>query len=211
MTGLLIHSSFDREVKMKKDFTKLMTASQRGPNWATTVVAGAILVAAFQSVAMARTPEKAAGSCSDRSLKGVYAFTISGDTLNMNGTNTVTKGLALTTFDGLGKLKQKDFVVNDGVPGPGDGNSLTGFQFQSGESGVYKVNEDCTGTAEIDLNVPVPHGSGGVIKLVFILSDEGGTMHAVVAEFTPPGASAPVLGTTRSEGHRITESPKERD
>jgi len=108
-----------------------------------------------------------------------------------------------TNFDGAGKLTQVDFVVTDGKPSPG-GDSMTGFHFQAGETGTYKVNSNCTGSAEIDLNVPVPAGlSRGAIKLQFVLSNQGRAIHTVVAEFTPPGATAPVRTTTRSDGFRV--------
>ncbi|MFL6465083.1 MAG: hypothetical protein ACJ73N_11830 [Bryobacteraceae bacterium] len=172
------------------------------------VLTGAVLLMALNGLATAETENSA---CSNHTIKGDYAFTISGETLNLTGTTSVTKGLALTTFDGSGKLRQMDFVVNDGVPSPGDGNSLTGFHFQGGETGTYTVNADCTGIAEIDLNVPVSYGSKGVIKLVFVLSDHGNTIHTVVAEFTPPGATMPVLGTTRSEGYKIKGDGRDHD
>jgi len=149
--------------------------------------------------------------CSNATLKGNYAFTILGETRNPDGTTSVTKGIAMTNFDGAGKLTQVDFVVSDGKPSPGDGDSTTGFHFQTpvpgiytGETGTYKVGPDCTGSAEIDLNVPVPKGlSSGVIKLQFVLSNQGRAIHTVVAEFTPPGATAPVLSTTRSDGFKV--------
>src|SRR5258708_40118570 len=104
--------------------------------------------------------------CSNATLKGDYAFTILGDALNSNGTTSVTKGIAMTNFDGAGKLTQVDFVVNDGKPSPGDGDSMTGFHFQAGETGTCKVNPDCTGSAEINLNEPAPAGlSTGAISL----------------------------------------------
>ena len=77
--------------------------------------------------------------------------------------------MSKTNFDGAGKLTQVDFVVTDGKPSPG-GDSMTGFHFQAGETGTYKVNSNCTGSAEIHLNVPVPAGlSRGVTKLQFVL------------------------------------------
>jgi hypothetical protein len=123
----------------------------------------------------------------------------------------VNKGIAMTRFNGAGKLTQVDFLVNDGKPLPGDGDSVSGFHFQAGETGTYQVNPDCTGSAEIDLNVPVPNGSKGVIKLLFVLSNQGRTIHTVVAEFTPPGETAPVLGTTRSDGFKVDSDDSTED
>ena len=136
--------------------------------------------------------------CSNATLKGDYAFTVSGQGPN------VTKGIAMTNFDGRGMLTQVDFAVTDGTPLPTDGNSITGFHFATGETGTYTVNQDCTGSAQIDLNVPVPAPlSHGVIKLQFVLSNHGRTIHTVVSEFTPPGATAPDLNTYSSDGFKV--------
>jgi hypothetical protein len=165
------------------------------------VLTAATLLLALSGMAVAASDN---GGCSNATLKGNYAFTILGETRNPNGTTSVSKGIAMTNFDGAGGLTQVDFVVSDGAPLPGDGNSMTGFHFQTGETGTYTVNTDCTGHAEIDLNVPVPIGlSRGVIKLLFVLSNQGRAIHTVVAEFTPPGATAPVLSTTRSDGFKV--------
>jgi hypothetical protein len=164
------------------------------------VLTVAALSLALSGVALAATDND---GCSNATLKGDYAFTVLGERLNPNGTTSFIHGVAMTNFDGAGNLSQQDFVVTDGVPGPANGNAATGFHFQTGETGTYKVNPDCTGSAEIDLNVPVPTGSRGVVKLMFVLSDHGRAIHTVVAEFTPPGATAPVLVTTRSDGSRV--------
>jgi hypothetical protein len=141
--------------------------------------------------------------CSNTTLKGDYGFTILGDQPNPDGTTSPVKGVAITHFDGAGKLTQMDFVVTGGVPGPANGNSLAGFHFSTGETGTYTVNPDCTGSAEIDLNVPVPFGSTGVIKLMLIVTNGGRAIHVVVAEITPPGATKPTLNTTRADAWKI--------
>src|SRR5262249_50433757 len=53
------------------------------------------------------------------------------------------------------------------------------------EKGTYTVGSDCTGSMVINLNAPVPVGSTGVIKLLFVISDGGRHIHEVVSEFTP--------------------------
>jgi len=141
--------------------------------------------------------------CSNATLKGDFGFTILGDQPNPDGTTSPVSGISITHFDGAGKLTQKDFVVTGGVPLPGDGNAATGFNFETGETGAYLVNSDCTGSAEIDLNVPAPPGlSGGVFKLMFIVTRDG-AIHTVVSEFTLPFTATPVLNTTRSDAERI--------
>ena len=82
---------------------------------------------------------------------------------------------------------------------------MTGFQFSTGETGTYTINADCTGSAEIDLNAPVPFGSTGFLKLMLVVTDGGRAIHTVVAEFTPPGATTPVLNTTSSDAWKVEE------
>ena len=146
-----------------------------------------------------------AHGCSDATLNGDYGFTISGFQPNPDGTTSPVKGVAITHFDGAGKLTQRDFAVTAGVPLPGNGNAMTGFQFSTGETGTYTINADCTGSAEIDLNAPIPSGSTGVLKLMLVITDSGHAIHTVVAEFTPPGATTPVLNPTSSDAWKVEE------
>jgi len=149
--------------------------------------------------------------CSNATLSGDYGFAISGFQPNPDNTTSPVKGVAITHFDGSGKLTQRDFVVTAGLPLPGNGNSQTGFQFSTGETGTYTINPDCTGSAEIDQNVPVPFGSTGVIKLMLVVTNGGRAIHTVVSEITPPGATAPILNTTSSEAWKIDEPDRDKD
>lgn len=149
--------------------------------------------------------------CSNATLKGDYGFTISGYQPNPDGTTTPVKGVAITHFDGAGNLTQRDFAVAGGVITSGSGNSVTGFQFSTGETGTYAINADCTGSAEIDLNVPVHSGSTGVIKLMLVVTNGGRAIHTVVAEITYPGATMPTLNTTSSDAWKIDESDRDKD
>jgi hypothetical protein len=135
--------------------------------------------------------------CSNATLKGDYGFTVSGFQPNPDGTTSPIKGIGITHFDGAGNLTQRDFVVTAGVP------NQTGFHFSTGETGTYTVNADCTGSAEIDLNVPIPFGSTGVIKLMLVVTNGGRAIHSVVAEITLPGATKPILNTTSSDSWKI--------
>lgn len=142
--------------------------------------------------------------CNAATLKGDYGFTINGFQPNPDGTQSPNKGVAITHFDGAGKLTQRDFVVTAGVPNPGNGNSMTGFVFSTGETGKYSLSPDCTGTMEIVL--PVPPGSGlspGLIKLMVVVTNRGRAIHTVVAEITFPGAPGPTLNTTSSDAWKI--------
>jgi hypothetical protein len=145
--------------------------------------------------------------CSNETLKGDYGFAIHGFSPSPDGTQLPTQGIAITHFDGAGKLTQRDFVETAGVPNAGNGNAQTGFVFSTGETGSYSLNSDCTGTMEIDLNVPVPFGSTGVIKLMIVVTNGGRAIHTVVSEITVPGATAPILNTTSSDAWKIVSDP----
>jgi hypothetical protein len=142
--------------------------------------------------------------CNAGTLKGDYGFTIDGFSPNPDGTQSPNKGVAITHFDGAGKLTQRDFVITAGVPNPGNGDSATGFVFSTGETGTYRLSPDCTGTMNIVL--PAPPGSGissGLIKLMIVVTHRGNAIHTVVAEITFPGAPVPTLNTTSSDAWKI--------
>jgi hypothetical protein len=142
--------------------------------------------------------------CNAATLKGDYGFTINGFSPNPDGSQSPNKGVAITHFDGAGKLTQRDFVITAGVPNPGNGNSMTGFVFSTGETGTYSLSPDCTGT--MDIVLPAPPGSGlssGLIKLMLVVTHRGNAIHTVVAEITFPGAPAPTLNTTSSDAWKI--------
>ncbi len=71
--------------------------------------------------------------CNNATLKGDYGWTIQGYQPNPDGTQSPNKGIAITHFDGAGKFTQRDFVITAGVPNSGNGNSMTGFVFSTGE------------------------------------------------------------------------------
>jgi len=133
--------------------------------------------------------------CSVATLKGDYAFKVSGYIFNANGTITqIRDGIAMTHFDGAGNLTQVDYVLGNGVPqGPPTA-------FRTGEKGTYTVNMDCTGDAEIDFP---PFPGGAVIKLVFVLSNHGHTIHSVVSQLFPPGSSTPVPASIHSDAEKL--------
>jgi hypothetical protein len=145
-----------------------------------------------------------AGHCSNATLKGDFGSTIVGTVPNPDGTTSPSKGVAIVEDDGHGSFTQRDFVMTGGSPEPGTRDAQTGFIFSNGQTGTYTVNPDCTGSAEVHLNVPAPPGlSSGVIKLMFIITDNGLASHAVVSEFTAPFPAAPTLNTVRSDSWKL--------
>jgi len=133
--------------------------------------------------------------CSNATLQGEYAFGVSGWYTPPGlpaGPPNVVAGVKF--FDGKGSLTQRDYG-GDSVPAE--------FAPPGQETGTYQVNSDCTGSMVINLNVPVPTGSTGVIKILFVISHGGRHIHEVVSEFTPPGASEPVANQTSADDWKV--------
>lgn len=79
-------------------------------------------------------------TCSNRTLKGDYGFSIDGTILAGTPNAFLLRGVAMTRFDGDGNLSQVDFTTRNGVPFSPD--------WRPG-AGTYEINADCTGTAQI--------------------------------------------------------------
>ena len=132
--------------------------------------------------------------CSNATLRGDYAFSVL--TVAAAAGPNVVVGLA--RFDGKGGYTQVDYI--------GDSlRTIGATSFSGGETGSYTVNPDCTGSQEIKLNVSgVPAGtSHGVIENMFVISGGGRSIHGVVAEFTPPGATQAVRDQTRVDFWKV--------
>ena len=140
--------------------------------------------------------------CNNSTLEGDYAFTVSGTIFMPNNVTVTREGIALTHFDGKGNLEQVDYVLSNGVLPPGPVDNENGFH--TDETGTYTVNPDCTGSAEIDTKALDSNGNvvpGPVIKLKFVLSHHGDTIHTVVASLTLP--TGPVPAAIRSDGYKV--------
>jgi hypothetical protein len=136
--------------------------------------------------------------CSNTTLKGEYAFGVTGYTPPglPNGPPEVVTGIKV--FYGDGTLTQRDYA----------GDNLAGDDFSppGRETGTYKVNSDCTGSMVIKLNalgVPPVTTQGGVINILFVISDGGRHIHEVVSQFTPPGAPAAVPTQTSADDWKV--------
>ena len=103
--------------------------------------------------------------CSNRTLSGDYAFTIGG-TIFAGPTQLLLRGVAMTHFDGQGNLRQVDYATRNGVPISSDWRPGTG---------VYDLNGDCTGTAEIQFTDGSP-----TLHLRLVVSDRGSHIDTVV-------------------------------
>lgn len=158
-----------------------------------------VLSAATGLLAISSSAQITDGHCSNADLRGDYAFRVSGEIFAAAGVVN-RDGIALTHFDGDHTLVQVDYVLANGVPvmGPADAN---GFHDQ--ETGTYQVNANCTGNAEIDFPTPPQGTSGAVIKLFFVLSDDGRQLNTIVTSITPPNTTTPVPANIHSDATKV--------
>lgn len=106
--------------------------------------------------------------CSNRTLRGDYAFTIEGLFVDAP-TPLPLRGVAMTHFDGKGKLSQVDHVVFNGTLPPVDWTPATG---------TYRINADCTGEAEII----IPGSPFSPVILRLVVGDDGDRIRTVVSK-----------------------------
>jgi hypothetical protein len=159
-------------------------------NWLIRGLLAAVIALPGLSGA-ARAENGDSRGCTTATLNGDYAFSVVDLT-----TQSVVVGLA--EFDGEGGFAQIDY--------PGDRlRTARTLDFRMGQTGSYKVNANCTGTMEIDLNVQgVPPGtSHGVIDNVIVISNGGRSVHGVVAGASPPGTTQMIPVQTRVDFWKV--------
>ena len=105
-------------------------------------------------------------SCSDRTLKGDYGFSIDGTILAGTPNAFLLRGVAMTHFDGHGNLSQVDFTTRNGAPVTPDWRPAVG---------TYAINDDCTGTAQI-----VPSDGGPAVNLRLVVVNRGREVRTTV-------------------------------
>jgi hypothetical protein len=103
--------------------------------------------------------------CSNRTLRGDYGFYIGGQVLAGPHAG-ILRGVAMTHFDGDGKLSQVDFATINGIPTGSDWRPV---------SGVYDLNPDCTGTAELH-----PSDGSPTLHLRLVVVDRGKQIRTIV-------------------------------
>ena len=115
--------------------------------------------------AVAQSQESRRESCSNRTLRGSYAFAIDG-TIIAGPNRLLLRGLAMTEFDGRGNLTQVDFTTINGVPAGPDWRPATGS---------YDVESDCTGTMQL-----IPGDGSPILNLKLVVADHGRMVHNIV-------------------------------
>jgi hypothetical protein len=105
-------------------------------------------------------------SCSNRTLKGSYGFSIDGTILAGTPNAFLLRGVAMTHFDGRGNLSQVDFTTRNGAPMTPDWRPAVG---------TYALNADCTGTAQI-----IPGDGSPALNLRLVVVDRGREVRTIV-------------------------------
>jgi hypothetical protein len=156
------------------------------------MLAAAIAVPGLSGMARAQDND----GCSNATLKGDYAFAVTGWILSSDQLWVPEFIVGIAQFDGKGKFTQVDF--------PADGLRTMGLtDFRTGQTGTYAVRGDCTGLGELDLNVGGVGTGHGVIKLAFVVSNGGRSVHAVVSGSTSPFAKEPGISQVRTDFWKV--------
>jgi len=135
--------------------------------------------------------------CSNATLHGNYAFTITGQILAPAPAAGAVSGVALTHFDGDGNMTQVDHVVHNGV---------TPAETWRPGSGPYHINDDCTGWMTITSQPTVASDGGPVLQLYFVVGDNGNEIRTVVSG-SP--SSPPFSAVITSIGTKLYQFPSE--
>jgi hypothetical protein len=150
-----------------------------------------LFIACAVGIAHASDP----GPCSNETLRGDYAFTITGQILAPPPAAGLVAGVAWTHFDGHGNMKQVDHVIHNGVA-PVE-------EWRPG-SGPYQVNPDCTGYFTISPMPTDPADGSPELKLFFVLANDGHEIRTVVSG-SP--SVPPFTAEITSIGTRVRDCP----
>ncbi len=105
-------------------------------------------------------------TCSNRTLRGDYGFSIDGTILAGTPNAFLLRGVAMTRFDGHGNLSQVDFTTRNGAPLAPDWRPAVG---------AYEINADCTGTAQI-----IPADGSPTLNLRLVVVNRGREVRTTV-------------------------------
>ena len=159
--------------------TQRLTLLNRMPRSSVALAMAGLLVAGGTMIvgprAAAQSPESQHAGCSNRTLRGSYAFAIDG-TIIAGPNRLLLRGVAMTEFDGRGNLTQVDFTTVNGA--------AAGADWRPG-TGSYEVNPDCTGTMQI-----VQSDGSPTLDLKLVVADRGRTVHNIVL-----GSATGAIGT----------------
>ena len=135
----------------------------------------------------------AQAACSNSTLHGRYAFTITGQILAPAPAAGLVSGTAMTVFDGNGGLTQVDHVVKNGVAPQEDWRPATGS---------YGINPDCTGWMTITAHPTQPADASPELKLYIVVTRDGSQVDTVVSGSpVAPAFAAQITSIGVRKGH----------
>lgn len=113
-------------------------------------------------------------ACTNRTIHRDYAFTVEGSVISDDGKSVAALigGVGIVSFNGNGVLAQEDFIVLNGAQVP-VGPPTNPSNFQGGETGTYRIDQDCTGSMHLVL------GAGNERDLALVIAGDGTKIHAI--------------------------------
>lgn len=133
--------------------------------------------------------------CTNATLQGNYAFTVTGQILAPAGAAGMVAGVTMTHFDANGNFTQVDHVVHAGIP-PVE-------EWRPGH-GTYHVNPDCTGYMVLYADPNEPADASPPLRLEIVVTQDGNLIRTVVSG--SPASSAFEAAIT-STGTRAPAAP----
>lgn len=135
----------------------------------------------------------AKGACSDSTLHGSYAFTITGQILAPAPVAGPVSGVARAYFNGSGALSQVDHVVHNGI---------LPVEPWRPAVGSYSINPNCTGWMTITPHPLSASDNSPELMLYIVVTEDGREIQTVVSG--SPVSSAFTANIT-STGIRVAD------
>ncbi len=154
-----------------------------------------LLALSFSAAALLAAGQCAPAQCSDATLSGPYAFTITGQILTPAPAAGPVSGVAMTEFYGDGTFTQVDHVLHNGLP-PQE-------EWRPG-SGTYHLNSDCTGYMILTSMPTVPADASPELRLEIVVSDNGNEIRSAVSGSPTVSAFTSTITSTATRVHEST-------
>jgi len=149
----------------------------------------------FAAYAFLAPHDSTHAQCSNATLHGRYAFTITGQILTPAPAAGPVSGVAMTVFDGQEAFTQVDHVLHNGQP-PQE-------EWRPG-SGSYHVNSDCTGYMILTPQPTVPADASPELRLEIVVGDDGNEIRtAVSGSPTVPSFTSTIISIATRVHERV--------
>ena len=160
-----------------------------------TLLKSRLLLLALAAAALLAFGQNLFAECSDGTLHGSYAFTITGQILAPAAVAGPVSGVAVTEFFGDGTFTQVDHVLHNGQP-PQE-------EWRPG-SGTYHLNSDCTGYMILTAIPTVPADGSPELRLEIVVGDNGNEIRTAVTGSPKAAAFTSTITSTATRVHERT-------